>query len=135
MKQALNPTELAGLIPSSSSLASGPKRVLVDSYIMMKRSKEEVDLLEREMESTQHHYTKKIQAIDSTVAMLSKRDDKYAKGAVALLLKLRVEASEQLLHCTQLFALQPAIHFEENDSESETESDICSSSDDDSSDL
>lgn len=102
---------------------------------MMKRSKEELELLESEMEYTEHHYTMKIQAIDNTVAMLSQRDDRYARGAVALLLKLRVETNEQISLCTQLFAirkqktLQPTL-IDENDSESETESE--SSSDDDS---
>ena len=54
---------------------------------------------------------------------------------MALLLKLRVEANEQLSLRTQ-FSIwkQKTLFTEENDSESETESDICSSFDDDSSD-
>ena len=42
----------------------------------MKRSKEEVELLESEIESTEHYYTMKIQAIDNTLSILSERDDK-----------------------------------------------------------
>ena len=67
----------------------------------------------------------KIQAIDNTLSILSERDDKYAKGAVALLLKLRVEANEQLSLCTQLFSIrkQKTLFTEENDENDDSSDD------------
>jgi len=134
IKQALDPTELSTLVPSTFSLASGSKRVLIDSFIMMKRSEEELKLLEIEMENTSNHCNSKARAIDNTLTLLSGRGDKHSKGAVALLLKLKTEAIEQQSNCDQFFGVMKQtsvptmIPLIGEDTESDTDAD--SSSDD-----
>jgi len=54
--EALDPSLLAAVLKPNSSLPFVSKRKLIDAYIMMKRSSEEISMLDTEMENTTQYY-------------------------------------------------------------------------------
>ena len=81
IKQALDPSELVALIQPGFPHASGAKRELIDSYIMMKRSLEEVEILESEMENTLHYYRSKREHLVKAATSYAEPKDSFTRGA------------------------------------------------------
>ena len=77
---------LQGLGASYSSIATGSKREIIDSYLMLTRAKEELQMLQKESENLLNYYSQRENCIRLKLTELS--DDqrsRYSRGAVTML--------------------------------------------------
>lgn len=127
MNEALDPFALSTVLHSKSSICKS-KRELIDSYIMVKRSSEDILMLDIEMKNTIQYYENRKKTLLQLIASLSLREDPFGKGAVALLRKLCIEVDKQISECSELFAITDSgwpliINQDESDSDLDSYSD------------
>jgi len=85
LEETLDPSLLAAVLKPNSSLPFVSKRKLIDAYIMMKRSSEEISMLDTEMENTTQYYLDRKNTLQKLIDSFSQRGDAFGRGAVALL--------------------------------------------------
>lgn len=69
----------------NTAVATGEKRLIIDSYLRLCRSREELSMLKEEVANLVACYEEKKKSIAERVDQLSNSNDPYEKGAVAML--------------------------------------------------
>ena len=105
LEEALDPSLLAAVLKPNSSLPFDSKRELIDAYIMMKRSSEEISMLDTEMENTTQYYLDRKNTLQKLLESFSQRGDAFGRGAVALLQDVYLKVDRKITERTELFAV------------------------------
>ncbi len=83
-------SKLGDLGLACASIATGSRRQILDAYLLLHRSEEELKMLHQEFNNYLLNYYKKINTVITVaIAKFSNYDDKLSNGAVAMLTKLR----------------------------------------------
>ena len=85
LQDAHDSAALAQILNPKICVFTPSKQELVNAYIMVKRSGEEIHMLEGEMENTLHYYEKRKDAIVVTLGCLQTQEQAFDRGAHALL--------------------------------------------------
>jgi len=101
LEEALDPSLLAAVLKPNSSLPFDSKRELIDAYILMKQSSEEISMLDTEMENTL--LTER--TLQKLIESFSQSGDAFGRGAVALLQDVYLKVDRKITECTELFAV------------------------------
>ena len=72
---------------------------------MIKRSSEEISVLETEMENTTQYYLDRKNTLQKLIDSFSQRGDAFGRGAVALLQDVYLKVDRKITECTELFAV------------------------------
>lgn len=99
----LDSATLAQIVHPNLGAYTLDKRELIDTYVMLKRSSEEVQLLECEMSNTICYYEHRSNVISKAVGKFSDSESAYDRGACAVLLDLLQATDQQLNKCRELF--------------------------------
>ena len=87
MEDALNPDKVGSRLQAlgTSTIANGEKRELIDNYLLLYRSSEEIKLLREEAQNIVAYYKNRKVVVEEEIAKLSAADlSPVNKGAVAL---------------------------------------------------
>ena len=106
LAEALDPSILSSTF--SFSIPGQPftdRHDVIDAYIMMKRSSEEISLLDNEMKNTISHYSERERTILSHIELLHHSTDAYSRGAKALLYNLLLQVRKHLEECNTMFSV------------------------------
>ncbi len=129
--EVLDPAKLLQCLPSSSKpLPSQSKREVIDAYLMLKRSTEEILLLHAEMKNITQYYSNLKATIEECVELFSQRDDDFGRGAVSLLQSMKVAVEGALNECTRSFSIVSPVNAS-MDSDTDSASDTDSNTDSD----
>ena len=120
LDEALDPSKLSVLLqPNASRFPSKCRQELIDAYIMVKRTTEEIEMLESEMRNTKQYYVDRKSTVQTTIESFSQKGDAFSRGAVAFLRNLETEANIRIRECTELFVPSDQGHAnDESDSDS-----------------
>lgn len=99
LEEALDPLKLTCELHSNLSIS---KQQIVDAYLMMKRSTEEMEMLQNEMRNTTKHYTGLKLAVQEAICTFSERDDLFGRGAVSLLHNMITALNKRIEECISL---------------------------------
>ena len=102
LEEAHDPSLLAEVLEPNFSLPFDSKRELIDVYIMMKLSSEEIST---EMENTTQYYLDRKNTLQKLLESFSQRGDAFGRGAVALLQDVYLKVDRKITECTELFAV------------------------------
>ena len=128
LTEALDPNVLASVLRPQSSLPSKSKRELMDSYIMVKRSTEEVTMLETDMRNTIQYYFNQRATIEDLLKLF-KGNVQLERGSISLLKNMYACVDRKLTGCTQLFENCTPVADPDDDTDSDTNSELEYSSD------
>lgn len=78
------------------------KKEIIQSFLLTRRSAEELELLKADMHAILTYWLKQISCISTAVAELV-HDDQYSRGAICLLLKLKEESNFMLSKAVEHF--------------------------------
>ena len=81
-------SKLGDLGLACASIATGSRRQILDAYLLLHRSEEELKMLHQEFNNLLNYYKKMNTVITVAIAKFSNYDDKLSNGAVAMLTKL-----------------------------------------------
>ena len=101
---ALDPSILSAQ-KKCDSIFSGPKQDIVEASLLLKRSNEEIELLEGEMKNTCQHYERKKSTITTELQKLQQKAGPFERGAIALLHTKLLEVDRYLDDCRKLTAI------------------------------
>ena len=120
LDEALDPSKLSVLLqPNASRFPSKCRQELIDAYIMVKRTTEEIEMLESEMRNTKQYYVDRKSTLQTIIESFSQKGDAFSRGAVAFLRNLETEANIRIRECTELFVPSDQGHAnDESDSDS-----------------
>ena len=136
ISNALDPSIIAELFEKLGSttptgVSSGKKREAMDAYLLITRSREEISLLEKEIQNVVHYYENRDTIIVQNLTLPSL--DQFDKGRKALLCRLLKQNTELLIHSRHVLAQM--VPLEEGSvpsiSSSEDESDLSDNDDND----
>ena len=130
----LDSSTLAKVLQPKLCALTPDKQELINTYIMAKRSEEEIHMLENEMENTTLYYENRTAIIESILTTI-KQECAYDRGTRALLLNVLEATNVQVVKCRRLFSvclhrLQTSFLDEDSDSD-DSESDSDDDDDDD----
>lgn len=103
MEQAFDPNQLYCLTRSNSFL-SKDKEDIINAYLKIKRSCEEICLLKTEMKNVLEYYSIKLQRLQDLIKDYRLHDSAFGRGAVSQLKALSNEVNLQLMKCSKLFS-------------------------------
>ncbi len=95
---------LNGLGTSCSTVASGSKREIIDAFLIMQRSQEELVMLQQESQNVVLYYQQRQGHINAKLYALSLFDDKFSRGTIAMLKTLLGNTTNYLKEEEQLFS-------------------------------
>ena len=130
LQDALDSATLSQILNPKICVFTPSKQELVHAYIMVKRSGEEIHMLEGEMENTLHYYEKRKDAIVVTLEYLQTQEQAFDRGAHALLHTLLEDTRQQLDKCRLLFSASskelslPCVSDEDSMSSADSEEDM-----------
>ena len=100
----LDSSTLARLLQPKLCALTPDKQELINTYIMLKRTSEEICMLESEMANVTQYFEDRRDTIESTL-MAIKPECAYTRGARALLLNLLQVTRLQVDKCRRLFSV------------------------------
>jgi hypothetical protein len=101
LPDVLDPSALAKMLNPKLTAYKPDRQEIINAYIMLTRSKEEMEMLQREMGNVLHYYEDRVVVIQSVMDECSQL--KSARGAHALLHNMLINTNVQLQKCKQLF--------------------------------
>ena len=122
LNEALDPSVLNTTLHPTSSLPSESQQELIDAKIMVKRSSEEISMLDIEMKNIIQYYVDRKNTLQEIIQSLSQREDAF-RGTVALLQTVNIQVDNQINKCFKLFDCRWPGPFVTDHSESDSESD------------
>lgn len=88
MAEVLDPASIEDRLRGLGScytVATGKKRQVIDAYLGLSRSEEELEMLKNEAKNILYYYEEKTRCILAKLADLSKSVDPFSRGASAML--------------------------------------------------
>ena len=116
-------SKLAQIVNPNSSY-SIDKQELIEAYLLLIRSGEEIHMLECDMKNVISHYENRVNMLTVAMASPSEVTRKCESGARALFQNLLQEANQQLHKCRQLFS--SCLHQDQSPQLNDSDSDLSS---------
>lgn len=102
------------------SISTGDRRAIIDAYLTLCRSKEEISMLTEEARNVTVYYEEQKKAVLKELDCLSGKVDSYSRGATSLLHQLLAKISKQL---EQSYHTVKVMNTNPNDYDDTTEED------------
>lgn len=119
------------------TVASGEKREVMDAYLMLCRSNEDLSMLKEEAQNTVTYYEERKYSLLKAIEHLSSNIDTYSRGITAILHQMLAVSCVKLKQCHQVVQAMNLGNFpdehdsasdselEESDEDSQSEDDFC----------
>lgn len=128
LSDALNPSIVGDKLQVAGvwcSIASGDRRAIIDAYLTLCRSKEEIAMLTEKARNVTVYYEQQKKAVLKELDGLSDNVDSYSRGATAMLHQLRAKIDkllEQSYHTVKVMNTDYDDLAEEDDDDSDLDS-------------
>ena len=99
LPDVFNPSVVEAKLQSSGiwcSLAAGDKREIIDSYLVLLRCREEIEMLQEDADNVIAYYTRRKSLIQEEIQRHSSQESLYNMGATSLLHSALIETSRLL---------------------------------------
>ena len=103
LPDVLDSSTLADMLNSKLTAYKPDRQEIINAYVMLTRSHEEMEMLQGEMGNVLHYYEDRVAAIQSALDECSQLTPSVARGACALLHNMLTDTNVQLQKCKQLF--------------------------------
>ncbi len=101
--EALDPSSFSTVL-LTQPLYSESKQELIEAYLVMRRSTEEISMLKMDMKNTLRYYEDKKETLLQLIESMAQRDDTHARGTVALLRHMLIDIDNTYKECSELFS-------------------------------